>query len=168
MAARKPLRSLGRVITQDNHPDTRSRAPELIEPLAVRQLIQVCNQDARVIVVRPEGSVCCIPTHRKVRLESRVVELFDELPAMRDVRIDQQRPRIMLGKHLGLHGSTTAPNLSGPRNEPHSGTPGLLGPSHRYDHLNRLRSRHQRHLGQSRGDRCAERQVADGHHKEYT
>jgi DNA-binding transcriptional regulator YiaG len=64
---------------------------------------------------------------------------FDELAGMGDVCVDQQRPRIMLGKQLGLHGSITAPNLKGLRHEVHSRDPRKRFPWTRMRHSSRRR-----------------------------
>ena len=105
---RESQRSFGLQIAQDQDPDTQCRPAQRIELIEVRRLIQVRDHDERVIVVCSEGRVGCAPTHSEIGLESRVVELLDELAAVLVVRVEQQRARIVRDEQPGLHGSTTA------------------------------------------------------------
>ena len=76
-------------IAQDNDPDMRCRSAKRIELIEDRRLIPVRDHDQRVIVVRPEGRAGCAPAHREICLESRMVELLDELAAVLVVRVEQ-------------------------------------------------------------------------------
>jgi len=102
---REDERVIGWQITQDNDPNSQCRSAKLIELLEVRRLIEVCDHDARLICVCPEGRVRSTPAHREICLEPRMVELPDELSAMLVVRVDQQCARIVRGESPGLHRS---------------------------------------------------------------
>lgn len=59
--------------------------------LQVLDLLEIRNNDARVIMLRPERRACHVPADGKFCAESRVVELLRKLSALCGIRIDHQR-----------------------------------------------------------------------------
>lgn len=87
------------------------------------------NDDARVIVVRPERRACPVPADGKFCLEPRVVELVGKLSALRGARIDHQRAR-MVCDECRVHYSTAARDLVGRDQEPHSRSQSAMALEH--------------------------------------